>query len=173
MSRHPPATPDPSGDYEEKLGLALRGLGDAAGARRQFELALERAQKEAEAGAAGHEIHRALSMSVIGYRLALLGQEREALENLHRAVELVPFEQDTADGLEILQSLAMGQAALGRDDEAIASLERMFARPAGVAPGNVWLAPEFAALRANPKFRALMAREGVDVNLDPYDARSR
>jgi hypothetical protein len=85
----------------------------------------------------------------------------------------VPFEQDTADGLEILQSLAMGQAALGRDDEAIASLERMFARPAGVAPGNVWLAPEFAALRANPKFRALMAREGVDVNLDPYDARSR
>ena len=73
----------------------------------------------------------------------------------------------------VLGILAATHAELGQEDEAIAALERFFSRPTSYAPGFLWVDWAFASLRNNPRFRALLARQGVDVNNNPYDAAAR
>jgi TolB-like protein len=173
LLRHPSTPQGASGFYEEHLGLALRGLGDAAGARQQFELALAKV-REKLARTPPNDIRGLVeNLAIAGYREALLGNARVALEDGRRATELLPFEQDATEGANALLCLANTYAELGQEDEAIATLERYFSRPAFHGPGYVWVASEFASMRNNPRFRALLAGQGVDVNNDPYAAAAR
>jgi TolB-like protein len=173
LLRHPPTGQEASGSYEEHLGLALRGLGDAAGARQQFELALAKVREKLERTPPNDIRYLVENLAIAGYREALLGNARVALEDGRRATELLPFEQDATEGAQALLSLANTYAELGHEDEAIATLERYFSRPAFPGPGEVWVSWEFASMRNNPRFRALLAGQGVDVNNDPYAAAAR
>jgi tetratricopeptide (TPR) repeat protein len=173
LVRHASMPQEVPGYYEEQLGLALRGLGDTAGARQQFGLALARVREVLERTRPDDIRGLAENLAYAGYREALLGNAASALEDGRRATELLPFEQDATDGSGALFYLAATHAELGQADEAIAALERFFSRPAFMGAGFVWVAPELAPVRNDPRFRALLSRQGVNVNNDPYDAAAK
>jgi tetratricopeptide (TPR) repeat protein len=171
LLRLPDADRPPDGHYEEMLGLALRGAGDTTGAREQFELALQKAREGVRLSDPNYGVRRlAPALARAGYCEALLGNGSVGVEDARRAAELLPFEQDATEGFVALFYLAATHAELGQADEAIAVLERLFSRPADLGPGFVWVSWKFASLRDNPRFRALLKRQGVNVSNNPYEA---
>ncbi len=91
-----------------------------------------------------------------GLAHALVGNERDAIADSDRAVALKPLSKDALIGGDILISRAFTLAALGRHDEVIPVLEQLLAVPSILYPNVVRLHPQFAPLRANPRFQRLV-----------------
>ena len=95
-----------------------------------------------------------LATARIGRVQALAGRRREAEEVLTRLIELsknrfVPY--------NALFSLC---ASLGRDDEALVWLEKVFLT--GAAPWFLKVDPVYDSVRSNPKFRELLRQSGLE-----------
>lgn len=90
---------------------------------------------------------------------AYLGKEEEALAAMRRSEQLLPLTRDYLFGVYILTGNARTLTVLGRQDEAIDLLEKMYGTPAGPTKWELRLSPQWDPLRENPRFKELLARD--------------
>jgi tetratricopeptide (TPR) repeat protein len=111
------------------LGLALAGMNDREGARKEFEAELARDPNDFESH----------------FQLALLDKEEqklaEALERFRRARQLRP------KSLKVSYQIAVALLGLGRNDEATAELESLLAQSPDFAEGHASLALAYYRLK--------------------------
>jgi serine/threonine-protein kinase len=123
-------------------GLADRIRGDAAGAQTAF-------------SAARLEVEKALLMDATNGRAlglmamidASLGRPEEAVREAQHACDLKPFENSALDAPIVHCNLAVVYAWSGQSDLAIAELDKLVGRPAGI---NIPAQPTYGDLRLNP-----------------------
>jgi tetratricopeptide (TPR) repeat protein len=141
----------PSGVRGTTLAIALAAQGDLAGARAQLgdpaQLRLRLASEPDN-----HAVWASLSEIQV-----LLGHHDEALRSAQKAVELLPESLDTSDGPALASTLAFIYAWSGDRDRAIAQYARLLRTPfSRLNVHEMKLAPEYAPLRADPRFEALL-----------------
>ena len=134
------------GDYRNwgNLGDAYRAAGRAADARRAYERAIELGRAELRLDAGDPAAHAFLATS-----LARTGRLTEAEEPMRRALAAAGGDP------RVLLDAAAVAALGGRRDEAVALVGRALA--AGYCPAVVAGSPDFAPLRDDPRFRALVS----------------
>jgi len=97
---------------------------------------------------------------VLGVIDAALGRKEEALREGRRAVELLPVERDSVNGLDMIEYLAMIAAWVGEEDlacEQLAKAVRYPMYPSAVSYGELKLMPWWDALRGDPRFEKIVA----------------
>lgn len=86
---------------------------------------------------------------------AILGDREDALQAIHKCVEILPESRDAIVGPQNSQNFALAYMWLGDKDRALSEIERLLRVPWGL---NVYSARvSFRLLRDDPRFRALMA----------------
>jgi TolB-like protein/Tfp pilus assembly protein PilF len=97
---------------------------------------------------------------VIGVIDAALGRKEDALREGRRAVELLPVERDSVNGLHMIEHLAMIAAWVGEKNlacEQLAKAIRYPMYPSAVSYGELKLMPWWDALRGEPCFEEIVA----------------
>jgi tetratricopeptide (TPR) repeat protein len=94
---------------------------------------------------------------VLGVIDAALGRKEEALREGRRAVELLPVEKDSINGLHMIEYFAMIAAWVGEKDLACEQLARAIRYPNAVSYGELKLMPWWDALRGEPCFEKIVA----------------
>jgi TolB-like protein/Tfp pilus assembly protein PilF len=97
---------------------------------------------------------------VLGVIDAALGRKEEALREGRRAVELLPVERDSVNGLHMIEYLAITAAWVGEKDlacEQLAKAIRYPMYPSAVSYGELKLMPWWDALRGDPRFEKIVA----------------
>jgi TolB-like protein/Tfp pilus assembly protein PilF/predicted Ser/Thr protein kinase len=97
---------------------------------------------------------------VLGVIDAALGRKEDALREGRRAVELLPVEKDSVNGLHMIEHLAMIAAWVGEKDlacEQLAKAIRYPMYPSAVSYGELKLMPWWDALRGEPCFEEIVA----------------
>jgi TolB-like protein/Tfp pilus assembly protein PilF len=97
------------------------------------------------------------SLCVLGLIDAALGQKEDALEEGHRAVELLPVEKDALNGPAIMKYLAMIAAWVGDKDLACKQLATAVRYPSTLSYGQLKLLPFWDPLRGDPRFEKIVA----------------
>jgi TolB-like protein/Tfp pilus assembly protein PilF/predicted Ser/Thr protein kinase len=97
------------------------------------------------------------ALSVLGVVDAALGRKEDALREGRRAVELLPVERDSINGLHMIENLAMIAAWVGEKDLACEQLARAIRYPNAVSYGELKLMPEWDPLRGEPCFEKIVA----------------
>ncbi|MGB8474339.1 MAG: protein kinase [Candidatus Acidiferrum sp.] len=95
-------------------------------------------------------------LGLLGLIDAYLGRKEEALREGRRAVELVPMEKDSVDGVVRVANLAMIAAWIGDKDLAFEQLESVIRRPSPLSYGGLKLFPWWDPLRGDPRFEKLL-----------------
>jgi len=94
------------------------------------------------------------ALGVLGVIDAALGRKEDALREGRRAVELLPVERDSINGLHMIENLAVIAAWVGDKDLACEQLARAIRYPNAVSYGELKLSPWWdpcAAIRASRK----------------------
>jgi TolB-like protein/Tfp pilus assembly protein PilF/predicted Ser/Thr protein kinase len=97
---------------------------------------------------------------VLGVIDAALGRKEDALREGRRAVELLPVEKDSVNGLHMIEHLAMIAAWVGEKDlacEQLAKAIRYPMYPSAVSYGDLKLSPWWDPLRGDPRFEKIVA----------------
>jgi tetratricopeptide (TPR) repeat protein len=97
---------------------------------------------------------------VLGVIDAALGRKEDALREGRRAVELLPVEKDSVNGLHMIEHLAIIAAWVGEKDlacEQLAKAIRYPMYPSAVSYGELKLMPWWDALRGEPCFEKIVA----------------
>jgi len=97
---------------------------------------------------------------VLGVIDAALGRKEDALREGRRAVELLPVERESVNGLHMIEYLAMIAAWVGEKDlacEQLAKAIRYPMYPSTVSYGELKLMPWWDALRGEPCFEKIVA----------------
>jgi TolB-like protein/predicted Ser/Thr protein kinase len=96
---------------------------------------------------------------VLGVIDAALGRKEEALREGRRAVELLPVEKDSINGLHMIQHFAMIAAWVGEKDLACEQLAIAVRYPAlrFLSYGDLKLSPFWDPLRGDPRFEKIVA----------------
>lgn len=142
-------------------GLMARVRGDAAAAQNAFEAA--RAQQEKVIYSQGDY---APSLCVLGVIDAGLGRKEDAVREGRRAVELLPVEKDTLNGVRVREFLAVIYAWIGEKDLACEQIGGCHSVPrqrelrSAKPPPFLGFTPGRSALRSN---RRLARAEGREV----------
>jgi eukaryotic-like serine/threonine-protein kinase len=97
------------------------------------------------------------ALCVLGLIDAALGRKEEALNEGHRAVELLPVEKDALDGPLMIKYLAMIAAWAGDKDLGCKQLAIAVASPSGPSYGAIKLLPWWDPLRGDPRFEKIVA----------------
>ena len=97
-----------------------------------------------------------IAWSYAGVMAALLGDAREAVESVRKATELMPVTRDAIDGPDQRIWLAGVYAVTGDKDRAIAELARYFEHPGRHSVASIRSLPDFARIRGDPRFEALL-----------------
>ena len=113
----------------------------------------EKLLREAPEDSARHGQH--------GLILAALGQKQEAIAEGKRAVELLPESQDALDGPQATVTLAQIYACTGEFDEAFRLLDHLFSVPSNLTVPMLKLDPAWDPLRQDPRFQALIEKNGA------------
>ncbi len=103
-----------------------------------------------------HEPTNVIAWSYAGVMAALLGDAREAVESVRKATELMPATRDAIDGPDQRIWLAGVYAVTGDKDRAIAELARYFEQPGSHSVASIRSLPDFARIRGDPRFEALL-----------------
>jgi TolB-like protein/Tfp pilus assembly protein PilF len=96
---------------------------------------------------------------VLGVIDAALGRKDAALREGRRAVELLPVEKDSVNGLHMIEHLAMIAAWVGEKDlacEQLAKAIRYPMYPSAVSYGELKLMPWWDPLRGDPRFEKIV-----------------
>jgi serine/threonine-protein kinase len=135
-------------------------LGDRARARAHFDTARAQIAAHLTRNPTSAPMRLALGLSYAG-----LGRRREAIDEAHRAMTLVPVSTDAGRGPHMAGTAAMGGAAevlaqAGDHDGAFALLERLLGMPAGREASVALLRvdPVWDPLRGDPRFPRLLRR---------------
>jgi serine/threonine-protein kinase len=86
---------------------------------------------------------------------AALGRKEEALREGRRAVELLPVEKDSVNGLHMIEYFAMIAACVGEKDlacEQLATAVRLPCSGFNLSYGQLKLMPFWDPLRSDPRF---------------------
>lgn len=97
---------------------------------------------------------------VLGVIDAALGRKEDALREGRRAVELLPVEKDSVNGLHMIEHLAMIAAWVGEKDlacEQLAKAIRYPMYPSAVSYGELKLMPWWDPLHGDPRFEKIVA----------------
>lgn len=94
---------------------------------------------------------------------AMLDHNEDAIREGQRAVELLPVEQDSINGSQLLMNLAIIYASTGEKDKAIDRLNTLFSKPGDGSYGDLRLNPFWDPLRGDARFEKLVA------SLEPKD----
>jgi serine/threonine-protein kinase len=86
-----------------------------------------------------------------------LGRKEEALREGRRAIELLPPEKDSINGLHMIEYFAMTAAWLGEKDLACEQLSIATQRPGALSYGQLKLLPYWDPLRGDPRFEKIVA----------------
>ena len=89
---------------------------------------------------------------VLGLIDAALGRKEDALREGRRAVQLLPVEKDSINGVHMIEYLAMIAAWVGDKDLACSELAVATRLPGGLSYGQLKLMPMWDALRGDPRF---------------------
>src|SRR5437763_4494562 len=95
---------------------------------------------------------------VLGVIDAALGRKEDALREGRRAVELLPVERDSVNGLHMIEYLARIAAWVGEKDlacEQLAKALRYPMYPTDLSYGALRLMPEWDPLRGDPRFERI------------------
>jgi tetratricopeptide (TPR) repeat protein len=96
-------------------------------------------------------------LTILGLAYSHLGRHDEAIRVAERAVERLPQEKDAVSSPFLQSNLALIYMAAGRNDRAVATLERLLDIPSWITPAELRADPIWAPLRSHPRFRALTA----------------
>ena len=149
------------GGYDENIpfpdswwrGLVARLRGDEPAARAEF----ASARRELEQIVRGQPDYAA-ALCAIGVVDAALGNKEDAIQEGHRAVELIPVSKNAIDGARMVQYLAVIYAWTGDKDRAIERLAEAAKLPGShVTYGYLRLHPVWDPLRGDPRFEAIVA----------------
>jgi serine/threonine-protein kinase len=133
-------------------GLAAHLRKDSASAQDAFTRARAEIEREVkERPAYGPPL------CVLGMIDAMLGRKEDAIREGRRAVELLPVEQDSINGSQLLMYLAIIDAAAGEKDQALTQLQLLLSRPGDGSYGDLYLNPFWDPLRGDPRFEKIVA----------------
>jgi TolB-like protein/Flp pilus assembly protein TadD len=86
-----------------------------------------------------------------------LGQKEEALQEIQRAVQLVPLEKDALNGADMIYYSGIVAGWVGEKDLALQNLSKAAQLPGFVTYGALKLLPWCDPLRGNPRFEKIVA----------------
>jgi tetratricopeptide (TPR) repeat protein len=148
------------GFREMLIGWAYRDAGDLQNAQQWFESALAKLENL--------EIRLDPTVAVDrAAALAGLGRSDEAAAAVQEALSRTPRNRDEVAGQFNLLLGAFVLARIGDGSGAVELIAQLLDPPSMFLPYEIWFNWGAAPLRANPEFRELMARHGVDVTRDP------
>lgn len=134
------------------IGLSLQALGEPERARAHFETARELLETLREQHPDAPPIRAAL-----GRTYAALGLEQQAIEEGEKAMALLPVAEDARRSPAHELNMARIHAALGNNDQALDTIERLLSIPFDqVSPGMLHADPAWNPLRKEPRFEALL-----------------
>ena len=139
--------------FETILGDFRRQTGDDAGARAEYETALQALRAPLEAEPNNPELLSLLARAYSG-----LGDKASALRYANDASALHPFADDPIGGTEYELYRATALARLGDADDAIPALARLLDAPSYLTVDILRLDPDFDRLRDDRRFATLVAQ---------------
>ena len=92
-------------------------------------------------------------MSVAALIDAHLGQKEKAIQEGRTACEMLPATKDAVDGVLLITNLARVYAVTGEKDLALEQLEIATKLAGGPTYGELRLAPDWDAIRDQPRFQ--------------------
>jgi TolB-like protein/Tfp pilus assembly protein PilF/predicted Ser/Thr protein kinase len=97
------------------------------------------------------------ALCVLGLIDAGLGRKEEALREARRAVELLPVEKDSINGMRMIEYFAIIAAWIGDKDLACEQLVTAISHPSFLSYGHLKLLPFWDPLRGDPRFEKIVA----------------
>ena len=161
------ANGNPDGGADLELALAQVGHGQLAASRAVLVRAREKFERQITEPSRPVQLV-ADSLSNLALVNVLLGDRRLALDQMHRALELIG--RDDADALAAMDVQLAALSVFARAGQlslAVAAAERLLGGKYAPSAMHVWCSYEVAPLRSDPEFRALMRAHGTDVEIDP------
>jgi TolB-like protein/tRNA A-37 threonylcarbamoyl transferase component Bud32/regulator of sirC expression with transglutaminase-like and TPR domain len=148
--------------YEPKelmLGWIVAARGDEQAARLQFEAARRKQEPILETRPDDPRVHKAL-----GLIYAHLGMREKAIEHTELSISLFPREADVVDYQHRAATRVMVYSILGDMDRAFELAEEHLRQPSGAHSSiELWeIDPNFAAMRADPRWPALAEKYRLD-----------
>jgi serine/threonine-protein kinase len=141
-------------EFRHSFGEALiaRMMRDEAKARDAFIAARAEQQKSVEA-----QPNYGPALSALGLVDAALGRKEQALQEGRRAIELLPLDKDSVNGVAVIEYLAIIAAWVGEKDLAFEQLETAVRMPNTLSYGQLKLLPYWDPLRGDPRFEKIVA----------------
>lgn len=133
-------------------GLIARMTNDEAKARSAFSIARTEQEKRVQA-----QPNYGPAIVVLGLIDAGLGRKEEALREGRRAVELLPIEKDSINGMHMIVNFAIIAAWVGEKDKACEQLAVATRLPGYLSYGQLKLLPYWDPLRGDARFEKIVA----------------
>src|SRR5205809_351435 len=132
-------------------GLLARMMKDDAKAHATFAAIRPEQQKRVEA-----QPDYGPALCILALIDAGLGRKEQALQEIQRAVQLVPLEKDALNGADMIQYSGIVAAWVGEKDLAIQNLSKAAQLPGFVTYGALKLLPWYDPLRGDPRFEKIV-----------------
>ena len=140
-------------EFRHSFGEALiaKMMRDDAKVREAFTVARAEQQKSVDA-----QPNYGPALSALGLVDAALGRKEQALQEGRRAVELLPVDKDSVNGIAVVEYLALIAAWVGDKDLAFEQLEKAVRLPNTLSYGQLKLLPYWDPLRGDPRFEKIV-----------------
>ena len=135
------------------LGWTLLLDGQQRESQPHFETAATSLRQDLQERPNDPRLHASLALSLAGLR-----RFDEALEQAHKAVEIMPTERDIFVGNWMLQELAWVHVMAGNTAEAVQTLDRILSVPSVWSIEALLIDPRVAAIQESADFQALVAK---------------